>query len=249
MSSEAHQHSDGDFKDLARRLQAVAGVLNGADRFPGKSDSQRSRGEVGLDDDRLDLHSLDLSRLEVLVGRAEAAISAGVAHEEALRLSLTDGLTGLWNRRHLDLALKSELARAVRFKDPFSLLFCDIDNFKLINDRYGHPIGDDILIELGRRLVAVTREVDVVSRFGGDEFTLLLPRTDLEGATRLAEKVRLAVAHQPFQAGATHPWVTISIGVGTHPEHGNTARDLVVSADAAMYRAKEQGGDRVELVV
>lgn len=188
----------------------------------------------------------DVESLAILVRQAETAVDTTYVREEAMRLSLTDGLTGLWNRRHLDLALESELLRSVRFGEPFSVLFCDIDDFKAINDALGHQAGDAVLVELGRRLVDATREVDVVTRFGGDEFTLLLPRTGTAGALQLAAKIREAVSGPAIRIDPGELHVTISIGVATSPEHGSSGKELVAAADAALYRAKRGGGDRVE---
>ncbi|MGH9190581.1 MAG: GGDEF domain-containing protein [Acidimicrobiales bacterium] len=188
----------------------------------------------------------DVESLAILVRQTETAIDTAYVREEAMRLSLTDGLTGLWNRRHLDLALESELSRSVRFGEPFSVLFCDIDDFKAINDARGHQAGDAVLVELGRRLVDATREVDVVTRFGGDEFTLLLPRTGTAGALQLAAKIREAVSGPGIRLDPGELHVTISIGVATAPEHGSSGKELVAAADAALYRAKRGGGDRVE---
>ena len=122
--------------------------------------------------------------------QAETAIENSFLYEEAVRLSLTDGLTGLWNRRHFDLRLEAELSRAVRFSEPFAVVFVDLDQFKAVNDRHGHQAGDTVLVELARRLTEAVREVDLVARWGGDEFALLLPKTGLAGALRLAEKIR-----------------------------------------------------------
>ena len=190
--------------------------------------------------------SIDITELIVLVERAELAVAAAAALSDAQRQSHTDALTGLWNRRYLDLAIDSELVRCVRFAESFSLLFCDIDNFKAINDRLGHPAGDHVLTTLGQRLGRATREVDEVARYGGDEFVLVLPRTDLPGALSLAEKIRSAVRSAPFTIGRSDVPVTVSVGVSTFPDHGSTAGDLLARADSALYKAKATGGDRVE---
>lgn len=188
----------------------------------------------------------DRAALGVLVAQAEAAIESSFLYDETTRLSLTDGLTGLWNRRQFDLRMGSELSRAVRFSEPFSILFADIDKFKAVNDSRGHQAGDTVLIEVARRLSEVTREVDVVARYGGEEFTLLLPRTGLAGAERLGEKVRAAIEDQAFALDDGSVEVTISIGVAAYPEHGSSAKLVLAAADQALYRAKAAGGNRVE---
>jgi diguanylate cyclase (GGDEF)-like protein len=163
-----------------------------------------------------------------------------------VRLSLTDGMTGLWNRRNFDLRLESELSRALRFSEPFAVVFVELDQMKAVNDRWGHQAGDTVLIELARRLTEAVREVDVVARWGGDEFTLLLPKTGLDGALLLAEKIRSAVGTAPFRIDHGSLDITISVGVAAYPEHGSSGKDLVNAADAAMYQAKAKGRNRVE---
>ena len=188
----------------------------------------------------------DVDSLEILVRQAETAIENSFLYEEAVRLSLTDGMTGLWNRRNFDLRLEAELSRAVRFAEPFAVVFVELDQMKAVNDRHGHQAGDTVLIELARRLTEAVREVDVVARWGGDEFTLLLPKTGLAGALLLAEKIRAAVGTAPFRTDTASLDITISVGVAAYPEHGSAAKDLVAAADAAMYQAKARGRNRVE---
>ncbi|MDQ3641237.1 MAG: sensor domain-containing diguanylate cyclase [Actinomycetota bacterium] len=188
----------------------------------------------------------DVDSIEILVRQAETAIENSFLYEEAVRLSLTDGMTGLWNRRNFDLRLESELSRAVRFSEPFAVVFVELDQMKAVNDKHGHQAGDTVLIELARRLTEAVREVDVVARWGGDEFTLLLPKTGLAGALLLAEKIRAAAGTAPFRIDTGSIAITISIGVAAYPEHGSSGKELVAAADAAMYRAKAKGRNRVE---
>jgi len=188
----------------------------------------------------------DVATLSALVRQAEIAIDSSFLYDEATRLSLTDGLTGLWNRRHLALRIEAELSRAVRFGEPFSVLYCDLDGFKPVNDTLGHSAGDTVLIETARRLTDATREVDIVARPGGDEFTLLLPKTGLAGALRLADKVRSAIGERPFELDGASADVSVSIGVAAYPEHGSSGKELLAAADSALYRAKAGGRNRVE---
>jgi diguanylate cyclase (GGDEF)-like protein len=187
----------------------------------------------------------DLVTVRLLVSQAEAAIENTFLHEEASRLSITDSLTGVWNRRHFDLRLDEELERSARFLEPFGLLLLDVDAFKPINDVYGHPAGDFVLVELARRLQDVTRSVDVVARFGGEEFALILPRTPLEGALLVAEKIRTAVARVPFDALGQEIPVTVSVGAAAYPDSGVDPRTLLAAADEALYEAKATGKNRV----
>ena len=190
----------------------------------------------------------DVETLLTLVRQAERAIESSVLYEEARHLSLTDGLTGLWNSRHFALRLSEELSRSARFQEPFALVFVDLDAFKEVNDTYGHQSGNSVLVDLARRLMESTREVDLVARMseGADEFALLLPRTGLAGALRLAEKVRAAVADDPFPLDDGVLPVTMSLGVAAYPEHGTSEKELKAAADTALYRAKRLGGNRVE---
>jgi diguanylate cyclase (GGDEF)-like protein len=187
----------------------------------------------------------DLMTVRLLVSQAEAAIENTFLHEEASRLSITDSLTGVWNRRHFDLRLDEELERSARFIEPFGLLLLDVDGFKPINDVYGHPAGDFVLVELARRLQEVTRSVDVVARFGGEEFALILPRTPLDGAAFVAEKIRVAVAREPFDAPGRVIPVTVSVGVAAYPDSGVDPATLLAAADEALYDAKASGKNRV----
>jgi diguanylate cyclase (GGDEF)-like protein len=141
------------------------------------------------------------------------------------------------------------LSRAVRFAEPFGVVFVELDQMKAVNDRHGHQAGDTVLIELARRLTEAVREVDLVARWGGDEFTLLLPKTGLAGSLLLAEKIRVAVGTVPFRVDTGSLNLTISVGVAAYPEHGSSGKDLVAAADAAMYRAKAAGRNRVEHAV
>jgi diguanylate cyclase (GGDEF)-like protein len=188
----------------------------------------------------------DLETLVFLAEQAGVAIENVRLHEEAQRLSLTDGLTGTWNRRYFQMQFRQVLATATRFERPFSILMLDLDHFKALNDTHGHQRGDAILIEFSQRVKAVLREVDTFARYGGEEFICLLSETDEEGALTTAEKIREAIRSQSFGAlGEELVDVTVSIGVAIYPRHGNTFHELVESADRALYRAKEEGRDRV----
>ena len=159
-----------------------------------------------------------------------------------------DGLTGIANRRTFDTVLAREWNRAQRNHKPFSLIMVDIDHFKLFNDHYGHQQGDRCLRKVARTLEMVTmRPADVVTRYGGEEFALLLPETELEQATVLAEKCRSMIVDQKitFSEGVNNV-VTISLGVSSSiPKLGTSPSELVEAADKALYRAKDSGRNRV----
>jgi diguanylate cyclase (GGDEF)-like protein len=166
--------------------------------------------------------------------------------------SLTDALTGLHNRRSLDLRLKDELARACRYGQPLSCVFLDLDFFKQINDEYGHAAGDAVLMQLAERLHAALRACDIAARFGGDELTVLLPGTDADEAMRLANRIHRIIIAQPFKlTESVSLSLTASIGVATSlplaEQHEMTRwdHDLLHAADMALYESKRAGRNRV----
>ncbi len=154
--------------------------------------------------------------------------------------SVTDGLTGVKNRRAFDLALKQELARASRENTPVSLLLVDIDKFKPFNDEFGHLAGDDALREVARILSARARPFDVVARYGGEEFAVILPNTDADGAVVVGERLRAAIEAAPWTDRA----ITISIGASVSGS-AMSGTALIAQADRALYRVKQVGGNQV----
>jgi diguanylate cyclase (GGDEF)-like protein len=160
---------------------------------------------------------------------------------ELERLSITDALTGLYNRRHLMGTLVSEAQRSRRLRRPFSVLLADADHFKQYNDTHGHPAGDAALVKIADILRRTTRAVDCVARYGGEEFLVVLLETTVATATVVAERIRARVAGEAFSGGQ----MTMSIGVAECPTHGDTPEELIASADAALYEAKGAGRDRV----
>jgi diguanylate cyclase (GGDEF)-like protein len=168
-------------------------------------------------------------------------------HEQE-QLAIMDTLTGLYNRRFFDAALKLELDRSVRSHAEVGLLVCDIDHFKQINDTFGHLVGDDILREVGRRLLTAVRNGDIVARYGGEEFVALLPGGGKSQLREIGERCRLALKEQPFLIpNGDEIQVMISIGGSSWPDDAINARDLFDVADTALYRAKELGRDRIVL--
>lgn len=162
--------------------------------------------------------------------------------EETQRLATTDPLTGLNNRRTIEAALQVEVHRASRYGSPVSVILCDVDRFKSINDTFGHPTGDEVLCALARTLQQSLREVDVVGRWGGEEFLIVLPETDVAGALIVAERLCAAIrAISPFHAGP--PSVTMSAGVATY-SLGTTRDAFLRQVDSALYEAKRTGRDR-----
>ncbi len=159
------------------------------------------------------------------------------------QLAVTDQLTGLYNRLKIDQTLNSEIQRAQRTGQPLSLMMLDLDYFKQINDVFGHQAGDQALLSLAELLHVRTREIDLVGRWGGEEFIIICPHTTLEGALTLAESVRATVAAHRF---AHKQDLTVSIGVSNYGE-GDSGKDLVARADAALYMAKHAGRNQVKV--
>jgi diguanylate cyclase (GGDEF)-like protein len=162
-------------------------------------------------------------------------------NEELGRLSVTDGLTGLFNRRHLMETLVAEQRRAQRSKRPFSLLMLDVDHFKKFNDKFGHLAGDEVLLSVSGIIRKCARNVDFPARYGGEEFCVIVSESDIEGAVELAERIRAELEAVNFEGQK----ITVSIGAAEFPIDGETVDDLVANADAALYRAKRAGRNRV----
>jgi diguanylate cyclase (GGDEF)-like protein len=182
-----------------------------------------------------------------LVAHAVVALENARLHGMVERQALADGLTGLANRRAAADALHAEAARAQRLETPLSVALADLDGFKEVNDVHGHAVGDEVLRVFADVLRETLRESDVAGRWGGEEFLLLLPGADEEGAAQLADRVRIALAEREID-GAPDLRVTASFGVAEYEGQANTEQ-LVDAADAALYRAKRAGKNRVERAV
>lgn len=189
----------------------------------------------------------DTGRVATVVAENVALAIANLQLRETLRnQSLRDPLTGLFNRRYTEETFVRELGRAARAKEPVSLLMLDVDHFKRFNDTFGHDAGDLVLKEIAAVLVQQTRGSDVVARLGGEELCVLLPGASTDDAFKRAEEIRKAIAALELKHhGNTLGRVTTSIGLSTVPQHAKTVDDMMRSADAALYRAKHEGRDRV----
>jgi diguanylate cyclase (GGDEF)-like protein len=182
-----------------------------------------------------------------LAAHAVVALENARLHRIVERQALVDGLTGLANRRHCEEALKAELSRARRFGTPLTAVLADLDDFKEVNDDYGHATGDVVLREFAAVLRENLRDADIAGRWGGEEFLVLLPGTDAEGGARLAERIRVALEERTILGGDGAPVrVTCSAGVATLPPAPDV-ETLVAWADGALYRAKRAGKNRVEV--
>ena len=191
------------------------------------------------------LHQGGLQSIEALMPYAamqfQHALTFGQLRERADR----DRLTGLLNRQAFDSHLASEFARFQRYQRPFVLMLIDIDYFKSVNDRYGHPAGDAVLNNVGRVLTGTLREVDCAARYGGEEFAILMPETELARGTEIAERIRTRLADTVTDTPSARIAATASVGVSACPQCATDVDALVRTADAALYRSKQSGRNRV----
>lgn len=180
--------------------------------------------------------------------RLERALAQlGYAHRRLERVSRLDTLTRVNNRRALMHGLRVELQRSRRYARPFSLLFVDIDRFKEVNDRYGHAVGDQVLRTVAQTIAAAIRPPDLLGRYGGEEFLVGLVECDLEGALRIAERIRLRIARTRLCRDGKRTGVTVSIGAAAVKPDGDRLDALIERADRALYRAKAGGRNRTEV--
>jgi diguanylate cyclase (GGDEF)-like protein len=206
----------------------------------------KALGALSLDSSRRKAFTgNDLRLLVSFAATATAALRNARLHAEVQKMALTDSVTPLYNRHGFLELGRREIERARRFARPLSAIMIDVDGFKKINDIHGHAAGDIVLREIARRLNNNIRDVDIVSRYGGDEFAILLPETDLFTASSVAERLRLAIQAAPFPAGAGSTALSISQGVARASPQTPDLANLIERADAAMYRAKASGGNRV----
>jgi diguanylate cyclase (GGDEF)-like protein/PAS domain S-box-containing protein len=190
----------------------------------------------------------DLWLLESFAATASAAIHNASLYAEVQRLSMTDPLTELFNRRGLFVVGSREIEHARRFKRPVSALLLDIDHFKPINDTYGHSVGDQVLKELARTLRDLLRRSDVLARYGGEEFAILLPEIHLQNAKDLAERIRETIEKTPFETSVGQISITVSLGAAETLHCGLDLVGLLECADQALYIAKNNGRNRVETI-
>ncbi len=235
-------------KDQRLSENAEASVL----AFPLRARKRPIGALIALDPGASD-QSPELSRpiqtvLETLLEVPALALDTAVQLKRFEALSVTDDLTGLYNSRYLNQVLRRESKRAIRSGRPVSMLFLDLDGFKSVNDRHGHLSGSRALVEAAEVIQRCSRETDIVARFGGDEFAVILPDTNAEGAMSMAERVRERISLHPFLAseGLTIR-LTASIGVATLPDMAGSAEELIRVSDAAMYGVKDGGKNGVKL--
>jgi diguanylate cyclase (GGDEF)-like protein len=188
------------------------------------------------------LGSQALERARVVRSHVEIALQNAERYERAKERAFVDDVTEVYNARFLLQATEREIRRAERYDRELTILFLDLDRFKLVNDRHGHLVGSDVLRRLSRVLGECIRQVDTLARYGGDEFTILLVDSGMDEGMAVAERIRRTVAETLFEGAPDTPIrLTISIGVATYPHHGADRDALLDAADKAMYRAKSRG--------
>ena len=212
------------------------GALMGLDRLPSAREPRLTPGM--------------LQAVRILLEPASVALDNALLLKRAEALSVTDDLTHLYNSRYLNLVLRRETKRASRSGRPLSLLFIDLDGFKAVNDTHGHLFGSRALVEAAAVIRSSARETDVVSRFGGDEFALVLPDTGGEGAFAVGERIReKTAAHKFLAADGLDIHLTVSVGVATLPDVAASSEELVQAADKAMYLVKESGKNGIQAAI
>lgn len=237
----------GDIQEIGQIRSAIAAPL--MLQLGGPFGADRPFGVIALDaTQRAAFHPADLRLLVAFANTAAVAIDHARLHAEVQLLAVTDGLTGLANHRAFEHTLRTEVARALRYSQPMSLIFLDVDAFKLYNDTYGHPAGDGRLKAFADLLRANVRDPDLPARYGGEEFVIILPHTNKAGALTLAERLRadaeaMAPAHPV--AGGPAAGYTISLGVASVPDDAETPEGLLLAADSAELAAKRAGKNRV----
>ena len=182
----------------------------------------------------------DIKMLTMFANQAGLAIENSMLYEQALLRAHTDSLTQLWNHGYFQYSLDEAIALAKEKREPVSLLLIDIDNFKKYNDEYGHQKGDEILRSISYLLREHSRKMDMVCRYGGEEFAIILPHTTKEEARQIAERLRQVIEHSGLP--------TLSIGIATYPDDAKTKQELIELADGLLYKAKRLGKNQVQSV-
>ena len=198
-----------------------------------------------LEDERPFAES-EVERARLVAAHAVLSLRNAERYTRAKERAFIDDVTEVYNARYLQEAATREIRRAERYGTELTVLFLDLDRFKLVNDRFGHLVGSQVLRRLSQVLGNCVRQVDTLARYGGDEFTVLLVDTGSETGCAIAERIRRTVAETPFETGGGSPLhLTVSIGVATYPAHGRSREELLDASDKAMYRAKSAGRNRV----
>ena len=228
----------GDIKSLRGR-----GVVMGGLEYPGGK-----AGVMGVVTGKgYEPSDEDLGLFEILTRQAGTAIKNAEEFERTHTLSITDGLTGAYNYRFLIDAIAKEINRAQRFSEVFSIVMLDVDGLKEYNDVHGHLGGSDVIKRVSSIAAGCLRSVDMLCKYGGDEFVIVLPRTAKKGAAIAAERLRKAIERHCFPGEEVTGEITSSLGIASYPEDGITVQELISRADQALYSAKRHGRNKVWL--
>lgn len=189
----------------------------------------------------------DIKILTMFANHAGLAIENSKLYHQALHLSYTDSLTGIYNHGRFQYLLEEKLKEAEENNQPLSLIMIDIDNFKNYNDRLGHPAGDEVIKKIAEIIKNSCRKQDIPARYGGEEFALILPNTNKEEARIIGERIRKKIADYPFKDKETQPQgaITVSVGIATFPEDAEDKKELIQKADLALFTAKNKGKNQV----
>jgi len=193
----------------------------------------------------LNIKDLSIEHLHIVAGQFALVLKRIGLYRRLQELAITDGLTQTLSRRYLMERFMEEYRRCLKFSLKLSFLMLDVDNFKKCNDKFGHLVGDIVLVNIADEIKKNIRQVDFVGRFGGEEFAIILPETDKEGAKFSAERIRSAIEAITIKAYDEAIRVTVSLGVATFPEDGRVAEELIDRSDWSLYRAKQTGRNRV----
>jgi len=212
---------------------------------------EKNLGLLALSHSRQDAFNPDEKKLiSIIAEQSVIAINNAVLHKKIKSLSITDGLSGLYCYRFFQERLDDELVRARRYQEPLGLIMMDIDGFKQVNDAWGHQTGDRVLKQIAKILKEMCREVDIISRYGGEEFAVILPETNIEGTFYLAERIRKAIKNFEFTSLSSDETIklTVSCGVASFPDSAKDKEKLIKKADDALYKAKNEGKDKTCLI-
>ncbi|MCM8825030.1 MAG: GGDEF domain-containing protein [Candidatus Omnitrophica bacterium] len=186
--------------------------------------------------------------VEIFSKQVSSIFESAALHQKIVLASITDPLTGLYNKRYFQQRIKEEISKAKRNYFPVSVIISDLDNFKYYVDKYGHPLTDVLLSQFASFVKKLLRESDIICRFGGDEFIYLLPFSGSLEAYRVAERIKSEVVSHEFQLDNRNSvYITISFGIASYPEHGDTWEEIVKKADRALFISKEKGKNMVSI--